>query len=293
MPAMRDVTAQIVELIRLAATDLPAKIEARLKAACQNEEPGSAARQALETVLQNVSRARQKSWPICQDTGTPSFFVAHPDSWQPGALRVMIRAAVAEATRRAYLRPNAVDALSGQNSGDNLGGSSLPAMHFESVDGGVLVVDLLLKGGGCENVSGQYSLPDAKLNAGRDLEGVRRVALDAVWQAQGAGCAPGFLSIVVGGDRAAAYQAAKAGFLKFEAEASGEPELAVLAERITGEANELGIGPMGFGGKTTLLGTTITSLQRLPASYFVTVSYMCWAFRRRRLVIHGDMVTYV
>lgn len=290
---MRDVTAEILELIRQAATDLPAEIESRLKAACKIEAPGSAARQALETVLQNVSLARRKSMPICQDTGTPSFFVAYSNRWQPQELKNMIRAAVAEATRRAYLRPNAVDTLTGKNSGDNLGDAYLPAMHFEPVEGGVLIVDLLLKGGGCENVSSQYSLPDEKISAGRDLDGVRRAALDAVWRAQGEGCAPGFLSLVMGGDRAAAYQAAKAGFLKLEADANGEPELTDLAERITREANELGIGPMGFGGKTTLLGTTITSLHRLPASYFVTLSYMCWAFRRRRLVIDGDKVSYV
>lgn len=289
---MQDLTEHILELVRLAATDLPPDVERALSQSLEREEPGSAARGALETIMKNVEMAREASTPICQDTGTPIFYVYHPEGWSTRKLKRQIKAAVAEATQRAYLRPNAVDSLTGVNSGDNLGGSHYPSIHFEEMDGDTLTVDLMLKGGGCENVGAQYSLPNSQLGAGRDLGGVRKVVLDAVHNAQGKGCAPGILGIAIGGDRGSSYYASKEALFRHMEDTNPDPQLASLEERLTKESNQLGIGPMGFGGKTTLLGSKITSLHRLPASYFVSISYMCWAYRRRRMTVQGDQVTY-
>lgn len=289
---MKDLTEPLLELIRLAATDLPPDVESSLRQAVEGEEPGSAARGALESILKNVELARQNSTPICQDTGTPIFYVYHPEGWSTRRLREQIRLAVAEATRRAFLRPNAVDALSGKNSGNNLGDDHFPSIHFEEIDGETLRIDLMLKGGGCENVGAQYSLPNSALGAGRDLAGVRKVALDAVHKAQGKGCAPGILGIAIGGDRGSSYYASKEVLFRKLDEPNPDPALAALEERLTDEGNQLGIGPMGFGGQTTVLGTKITGMHRLPASFFVSVSYMCWAYRRRRMTVQGDQVIY-
>lgn len=289
---MQDLTQEILELIRLAATDLPPDVEAALRRALEQEEPGSAARGALETILKNVELSRQNSTPICQDTGTPIFYVRHPEGWSTRKLRQQIEAATVEATRRSYLRPNSVDSLTGKNSGNNLGGDYFPSVHFEEVEGEALTIDLMLKGGGCENVGAQYSLPNTTLGAGRDLAGVRKVVLDAVHQAQGQGCAPGILGVAIGGDRGSGYLASKEALFQKMEDANPNPELAALEERLTQEANQLGIGPMGFGGKTTVLGTRITTLNRLPASYYVTISYMCWAYRRRRMTWQNGSVTY-
>ncbi len=289
---MQDLTGQILELVRLAATDLPPDVERALSQSLEREEPGSAARGALETIMKNVEMAREDSTPICQDTSTPIFYVYHPEGWSTRKLKRQIKAAVAEATQRAYLRPNAVDSLTGVNSGNNLGGSHYPSIHFEEVDGDTLTVDLMLKGGGCENVGAQYSLPNSQLGAGRDLGGVRKVVLDAVHNAQGKGCAPGILGIAIGGDRGSSYYASKEALFRRMEDTNPDPQLASLEERLIEESNQLGIGPMGFGGKTTLLGSKITSLHRLPASYFVSISYMCWAYRRRRMTVQGDQVTY-
>ena len=236
--------------------------------------------------------ARQSSSPICQDTGTPLFFVTYPEPWSPRLLRQQIRAAVAEATSRAYLRPNAVDSITGKNSGDNLGDEAFPTIHLEAVEGEALTVDLILKGGGCENVGAQYSLPNTALGAGRDLEGVRRVVLDAVVQAQGQGCAPGVLGVAIGGDRGSSFAASKEVLLRPLGDTHPDPQMADLENTLTRQSNQLGIGPMGFGGETTVLETKITSLHRLPASYFVSVSYMCWAHRRRRMVVEAGQVRY-
>jgi len=188
-----DITQEVLELVRLSSTDLPAPVEKRLRDALEHEESGSAARSAMETIIKNVEMTRKNSTPICQDTGTPIFFVKYPAGYDAGALTEQIRAAIALATQKTYLRPNAVDSLTGKNTGNNLGDDYFPTIHFTQVSGDTLTIDLILKGGGCENVGAQYSLPDNRLHAGRDLEGVRRVVLDAVHNAQGEGCAPGFL----------------------------------------------------------------------------------------------------
>ena len=288
---MKDITQDVLELIRIASTDLPAPVEKRLRHSLDNEEKGSAAHGALETILKNVEMTRKNSTPICQDTGTPIFFVHHPAEWNTGELTTQIRNAVAQATHKTYLRPNAVDSITGKNTGNNVGDEYFPSIHFNQVDGDTLTVDLILKGGGCENVGRQYSLPDDRLHAGRDLEGVRKVVLDAVYQAQGEGCAPGFLGVAIGGDRGTSYAASKEALLREYDDVNDDEKLKELEERVTKEANDLGIGPMGFGGKATVLGTKITSTYRLPASYFVSVSYMCWAYRRRKMTIVNDKIS--
>jgi len=289
---MQDLTQEILELVRLTSTNLSPDVEKALREALEKEDPGSAARGAMETILTNVEMTRRNSTPICQDTGTPIFFVRNPDGWSPRELREQIRAAVALATKKTYLRPNAVDSLNGKNTGNNLGDQLFPTIHFEEIDGDTLSIDLILKGGGCENVGAQYALPDDRLKAGRDLEGVRRSVLDAVFKAQGEGCAPGFLGVAIGGDRGTSFVASKEALLRKVDDRNSKGDLADLEDRITNEANELGIGPMGFGGKSTVLGTKITSTYRLPASFYVTISYMCWAFRRRRMTVQDEQVNY-
>jgi fumarate hydratase class I len=289
---MSDLQAQILELIRLTATSLPPDVETALRDAADREDEGSTARNVLQTMLRNAAIARADSTPICQDTGTPIFYVEYPQTYSTLELKAVIRAAVAEATQKHYLRPNAVDSLTGHNSGDNLGGAYFPEFHFEEHTGSDLRITLLLKGGGCENVGCQYALPDARLKAGRDLEGVRKAALDAVFQAQGRGCAPGFLGIAIGGDRSTSFAASKEVFLEKIGDRHIDPKIAALEARITREANQLDIGPMGLGGRTTVLGTRITRMHRLPASYFVSVSYMCWAFRRRSLTVAFGKAIY-
>jgi fumarate hydratase class I len=289
---VNNLEASFVELVRRAATDLPADVEAALRTARGRESPLSAAAGALGTLLENVAVARERSTPICQDTGTPIFYVYHPQSVSTRKLQGRIEAAVAEATRRAYLRPNAVDPLTGQNSGDNLG-VGYPTFHFQEWEDERIKVDLMLKGGGSENVSAQYKLPYGPLEAGRDLDGVRKVVLDAVYQAQGKGCAPGVLGIALGSDRGGGYVHAKEQLFRQLDDVNPNPTLAALEERLRVECNQLEIGPMGFGGKTTVLAVKVGAYHRLPACYFVTVAYTCWACRRASREVRGGEVTFL
>src|SRR5512139_3046382 len=241
---MQDITENILELVRLTSTDLPPDVETSIHRAVEQEAPGSAARGALETILKNVEISRQNSTPICQDTGTPIFYVHYPEGWSTRKLREQIRTAIVEATKKSYLRPNAVDSLTDKNSGNNLGDDAFPTIHFEEVEGDELTVELMLKGGGCENVGAQYSLPNSQLGAGRDLAGVRKVVLDAVQKAQGQGCSPGILGVSIGGDRGSSYYASKEVLFRPMEDENASPELAKLEQRLTAEANQLGIGPM-------------------------------------------------
>jgi len=287
-----DLTEQILELVRLTSTDLPPDVEEKLRTSKEQEVEGSAAEGALKTILKNVEMARENSTPICQDTGTPIFYVSYPEGWSTRKLSTQIKEAVIEATAQAYLRPNSVNTVTGKNTGDNSGDEHYPSIHFQEVEGDELTIDLILKGGGCENVSTQYKLPDMSLTAGRDLDGVRKSALDAITKAQGKGCAPGILGIAIGGDRGSSYAASKEVLLRKLDDKNSDTILSELEDKITSQANELDIGPMGFRGKTTVLGTKVKNLHRLPASYFVSISYMCWAYRRRQMKYQNGEASY-
>ncbi|MBV8843904.1 MAG: fumarate hydratase [Bryobacterales bacterium] len=279
---MQFIEESLIELIAQTATNLPPDVRAAMGIAIANEAPGTQASQALGIIASNIDMAASDEGPICQDTGMPTFDVHTPVGVNQIAIRKAIRDAVAEATRRGKLRPNSVDSLTGKNSGNNLG-IETPVIHFEQWENDEIEVKLILKGGGCENKNIQYSLPaelDHLGKAGRDLEGVRKCILHAVWQAQGQGCAPGAVGVCVGSDRAHGYLLAKNQLFRTLDDSNPVPELAKLEAEIVEEANRLGIGAMGFGGKVSLIGCKIAVANRLPASFFVSVAYECWAFRR-------------
>ncbi len=240
----------LVEFIRRTSAELPNDVIRALGRAQEQEAPNSAAANALKTVLHNIELSKQGSTPICQDTGTLIFYVDYPAGVSTMPMRWLIQEAVAEATAKSYLRPNAVDSLTGQNSGNNLG-REFPVIHFDEWEDSYIRVRLMLKGGGCENVGAQYSLPNARLGADRNIAGVKKVILEAVYQAQGKGCAPGILGIGIGGDRGISYMISKKQFFRKLDDKNPVPELAALEAEILEKANQLGIGPMGFGGKTT------------------------------------------
>jgi fumarate hydratase, class I len=279
LPAFFD---SVVDLITRTSTDLPPDVRAAMSRALGAEEPGTRAGQAITIIAQNIDQAASCEGPICQDTGMPTFEVRVPLGANQIWMRRQIREAVAEATRRGKLRPNSVDSITGENSGDNLGPGT-PIIHFDQWEEPEIEIKLILKGGGCENTNAQYSLP-AELEhlgrADRSLEGVRKCILHAVWKAQGKGCSPGAVGVCIGGDRTSGYTHAKEQLFRTLDDQNDDSRLAALERSIMEEANRLSVGPMGFSGKTSLIGCKVGALNRLPASFFVSVAYDCWAFRR-------------
>jgi len=276
----------LVELIRLASTSLPPDQLAALARAAELEPAGSMSRETFELMIKNANLAAETSTPTCQDTGTLLFFVHYGPDFQQSFLEEEIAEAARLATARTYLRPNAVDSFNGKNSGDNTG-IGAPYIHFDAKYDPGVEIKLMLKGGGSENVSRQYTVPDGRIGAGRDIAGVRKCIVDAVFQAQGYGCAPGYIGVGIGGDRMSSFAAAKESLFRKVDDVNPDPELAELEAQLTNDCNELGIGPMGFGGKTTVLGVKLSFRHRVPASFFVSVMYMCWANRKAALTFRN------
>ena len=270
------VVDKIVDLIRKTSSSLPEDVLKVLKASLRKETKDSSAAVVLKTILDNCVVAAKRGTPLCQDTGTLTFFV--DEKLRRRVTPEVLRKAVAKATELGCLRKNTIDSVTGKSYDDNVC-EGAPVVHCGEYPG----VTLVMKGGGSENMSRQYSLPDSSLGAGRDLAGVRRCVLDAVQKIQGYGCAPGILGVCIGGDRATGYEIAKEQLLRRLDDKAADPKLRALEAKLLKEANLLGIGPMGLGGKTTLLGVKIATRSRVPASFFVTIAYMCWACRRQTI----------
>lgn len=274
----------LCELIRRTSTDLPADVEKALRRSLRTEQKGSHAAWALETMLESVRLARQKDVPLCEDTGTLIFHFSVPVGFDTNALVARTQSAVARATRLGYLRQNTLDALSGAPFVNNVA-QAAPVMHVHQGARKTVDVRLIMKGAVSENEGRQYMLPDAQLGADRNLDGVRRCVLDAIWNSQGSGCTPGILGVCIGGDRTTGFHQSNLQYLRRLGSRSPVKALARLEEQCLRDAAALEIGPIGIGGRTTLLDIGIDAVSRLPSSYFVTVAFMGWMFRRRGAVL--------
>lgn len=280
----------VYKLIVETSTNLPADVRHAIQAAQEQEDAGTRSALSLSTIANNITMAECNVSPICQDTGMPTFIVHCPVGANQIVMRQQIREAVAQATKDSKLRTNSVDSLTGANTGDNLGPGT-PVIHFEQWERDEIEVKLILKGGGCENKNIQYSLPcelEGLGKAGRDLDGIRKCILHAVYQAQGQGCSAGFIGVGIGGDRTTGYELAKHQLFRSVDDVNENEELRKLEEYVMQTANQLGIGTMGFGGQVTLLGCKVGVMNRLPASFFVSVAYNCWAFRRQGIVLNAQ-----
>ena len=282
-----DVTDAVLELIRRTSSRLPQDVIDALVAGRDAETEGSRAFNTLNDMVRNILLADGHVTPLCQDTGTDIFWVRHPYGVSQRKIKQQIREAIVEATKRSWLRPNCVEALSGKNSGTNLDPfrEGHPVVHFEEWEKPEIEVAIMLKGGGCENVGAQYRLPEVAIGAGRDIGGVRKAIIDAVVKAQGQGCSPGILGVAIGGDRVTGYEKSKEVILRKLGTPNPDPKMDQFEKDITRDLNTLGIGPMGYGGNTTVLGVFAEEMFRHPASFFVSISYMCWSSRRRVMTI--------
>jgi fumarate hydratase class I len=285
---MQSFKDSVIKLITETSTNLPPDVRRAMAAAVESENPATSAGTALSVIATNIDMACNDEGPICQDTGMPTFEIKTPVGANQLVMKREIRDAIAEATKRGKLRPNSVDSITGTNSGDNLGPGT-PVMHFDQWENEEEIeIKLLLKGGGCENKNIQYSLPTELPHlgrAGRDLDGVRKCIMHAVWQAQGQGCSAGAIGVCIGGDRTSGYQGAKEQLFRTLNDVNPDGRLAALEDYVMRAANTLGIGTMGFGGGVTLIGCKVGALNRLPASFFVSVAYDCWAFRRLGVIL--------
>lgn len=287
---LQNLENSIYKLVTETSTNLPKDVRRAIKKTKEAENAGTRAAMSLDTIANNIFMADDNVSPICQDTGLPTFKIKTPVGVNQIEIKEMIKKAIAQTTADAKLRPNAVDSLTGANSGDNLG-EGVPVIKFEQWEKDYIEMKLILKGGGCENKNIQYSLPtelEGLGRAGRDLDGIRKCILHSVYQAQGQGCSAGFIGVGIGGDRSSGYDLAKEQLFRHVDDVNPNEDLAKLEEYVVKTANTFGIGTMGFGGEATLLGCKIGVMHRIPASFFVSVAYNCWAYRRMAVNINAE-----
>lgn len=267
------ISAAIVEAFRVAVTELPSDVTAGLKAGLR-QETNPRAKHVLNTMLKNIKMAQQETRPLCQDTGIPLLYVKYQSAkYTQLELKRIIKDATALATKVVPLRANAYDLVRGKVIGN------YPVIYFKETKD-QSQIRILLKGGGSENVSRVYQLPDRSITAERDFDGIEKCILDAVIKAQGRGCPPYIIGAAVCGNMEEASYRAKNRHLMTLAEHNKEPKLAAFERRVLKKINALDIGPMGVGGKTTALGVKFTARYVHPASWFVGVSIGCWSMRR-------------
>ncbi|HCL57708.1 MAG TPA: fumarate hydratase [Spirochaetia bacterium] len=266
---------QFLNLIQKTSTTLPKDIKDFFL------QPVFKENAIFEIFRKTLSLSRKKNVPICQDTGFPYFVIELPvkEAHLKPKIEKAVYLALLEATQKGILRPNTVDPISNKNYGTNLG-PDLPYIDWEIKNKGFVQAKLLLKGGGSENASGQYSLPLSEIQAGRDKEGIVKTVLFHLQKIQGQGCSPGIIGIGIGGDRSLSMKTAKKQLFRKINDFHSDPEIALLEKEILDKANQLEIGPMGLGGTPTLMSAKIEKITRHPASFFVSIAYLCWVARR-------------
>jgi len=271
-----------LNLLHLAVTELPKDVKNALKEAYQ-QETSSAGKTQLKAILDNIELAEKTRTPMCQDTGTIIFYIKagaeikHLDTLQNALIK-----ATKKATIQIPLRPNAVDPIEQKNTGDNTG-RNIPFINWEIVPGNTLEITVLPKGGGSENVCTM-----GMLSPGEGIKGLKKFVIDSVIKAGSKPCPPNILGVAFGGGADIAMKLAKRALLRPLTQPNLNPELAKLEKELLEAANQTGIGPMGLGGKFTVLGVNVDYAARHPASFPAAVAFNCWAARRATARIHHD-----
>jgi fumarate hydratase subunit alpha len=275
---------KLVEAIRKAATTVTQPTFNALKQAREREE--GPAKVQIETMLKAIEIGRTEGIPICQDTGTITFFVevgsSFPDMKDIGKIKPMLERVARRATKETPLRPNTVNPITHKNPGDNTG-KHIPYVSWEIIDGDDLKITCLLKGGGSENMAHLVMMAP-----GRGLKGVKEVILDWIAQMAGKPCPPTIVGVGLGGGANIAMNLAKHAILRHTGEHHKEKQIADLEKELMKKANELGVGPMGVGGKTTVLDVKIEYAHRHPAGFPVGIIPQCWCDRKFSLRVKSD-----
>ena len=274
---VKDVT---VELLRKTVTRMTDDVVNELKNAMKNETE-EVPRMQLKAILDNLELAEKTTTPLCQDTGVTIFYVNLPRCLNVDVEKGIIEG-VRTATKEVPLRPNAVHPLTRKNPGDNVG-RKMPYVNFKIWDKDYIEITVMTKGAGSENMS-QLSM----LTPSQGVKGVKEFILNVVLKAGSNPCPPTILGVGIGGSSDIATKLAKEALLRPIDKPNEDAEIASMEKELKDALNDLGIGVMGLGGKTTVLGVNIEYAFCHTASLPVAVNVQCWAARRGTAQIFPD-----
>lgn len=269
-----------LRLLGLAVTELPSDIKDGLQRAYETEED-SIPKMQLRNILDNIAIAEESSQPLCQDTGIQIFYVTFGRD-----MATQVDGAIIEGVRRATpevpLRPNAVHPLSRHNTGDNTG-FLMPYINYAFADEDYTEITVMPKGAGSENMSAL-----SMLSPSQGLSGIKDLFLKTIASASGKPCPPTVIGMGIGGSADISMKLAKKALLRPIDSSHPDTEISDLEEELCEVANSLGIGPMGLGGRTTVLGVNIEYAFCHTASLPVAINIQCWAARRATARIYRD-----
>lgn len=278
------IQSTVVELLKRAVTKLPPDIEEALYNAYK-KETSEVAKMQFKAILDNINLAGETLTPMCQDTGVHIFYVTLGNV-KTGDIEKAIRNGVKEATEKVPLRPNAVHPLTRKNPGTNLG-EKMPYINYDVSDADYIEIHAMPKGAGSENMSKL-----AMLNPAQGINGIKEFALDTLLNAGSKPCPPVILGMGIGGSADISMKLAKKALLRPVTSRHPDAELAALEDELLQALNETGIGPMGLGGNTTVLGVNIEYAYCHTASHPVAINIQCWAARRASARMYEDTVEY-
>jgi len=271
----------IVQLIKKAETELPNDVIIALKQAYKIEE--GVAKTQMDAILKNIDLAKKTKRPMCQDTGIQTFFIeVGIKSPHINKVKDLIIDSVKKATKEIPLRPNTVDPFTHENHKDNTG-DHIPYITWDYIEGSDILITVLPKGGGSENMSRL-----GMLKPGVGIEGVKDFVIEEIIKAGGNPCPPTIVGVGIGGGADLALKLGKKSLLRPVGNRHKDKNIASIEEELIKRINDSGIGPMGLGGKTTVLDVHIEKAHRHPASLPVGIAVQCWANRRAKMVIHSN-----
>jgi fumarate hydratase subunit alpha len=275
-----DIQNAVVELLRKTVVKLPADVEQAIRKAYA-AETDEVPRMQLKAIVDNIELAEKMNTPMCQDTGVTIFYVTLPRDCHANVEKGIVEG-VRKATKEVPLRPNAVHPITRKNPGDNVG-ERMPYINWKFADQDHIEITVMTKGAGSENMSQL-----AMLTPSAGLKGIKEFALNTLLRAGSNPCPPTIIGMGIGGSADISMKLAKEALLRPIDVRHKDPEIAKLETELFEAINMLGVGPMGLGGKTTMLGLNIEYAYCHTASLPVAINVQCWAGRRGTVRIHPD-----
>jgi fumarate hydratase subunit alpha len=277
----KNIVTGVVQLIKKAEIELPIDVIRSLKQVYKLEE--GIAKIQIDNILKNIEIAKKTNRPLCQDTGFQTFFVkVGKDFPFINILKDILIEGVKIATYEIPLRPNSIDAINRKNNND-CKSEYIPHITWDFTKGNSAEIIALPKGAGSENMSRLKMF-----NPSDGIKSVKNFIIKEVIKAGGKPCPPTIVGVGIGGNADLVLNLGKKALIRPVGVRNFDIKIAEIENDLIKKINKSGIGPMGLGGKTTVLDVHIEKSHTHPACLPVGLVIQCWANRRAKMIISAD-----